>query len=87
MASEEKKLGMTFENTVLGIHNPRKVSSVLDLKTLGLHHVCYMKHYMVNGQNTWVLHAADGTAVAVQKEQEAAMLSARHQELEVVALH
>jgi hypothetical protein len=58
-----------------------------DLKELGLEEVGYVKQYQVNGKPTWVLHAADGTALAVQGNPDAALQSARHHELDLVALH
>lgn len=58
-----------------------------DLKKLGLNEVGYIKQYMLEGKPAWVLHAADGTAVAVQKDPDAAILSAHHQDLDVVAVH
>ena len=42
-----------------------------DLKELGLEEVGYVKQYQVNGKPTWVLHAADGTALAVQGDVDA----------------
>lgn len=60
----------------------------LDLRKLGLEEVAYVKSYLVQGkQPAWVLHAADGTALAVQKTPEAARDSARHQNLALVSLH
>lgn len=58
-----------------------------DLKELGLEEVGYVKQYQVNGKPTWVLHAADGTALAVQGNADAAFQSARHHELDLVAVH
>ncbi|MCC7036605.1 MAG: DUF1150 family protein [Alphaproteobacteria bacterium] len=58
-----------------------------DLKKLGLEEVGYVKQYQVNGKPAWVLHAADGTALAVQGDSNAALSSARHHELDLVSVH
>ena len=58
-----------------------------DLRELGLEEVGYVKKYKVNGKPAWVLHAADGTALAVQGDADAAMASARHHEIDLVAVH
>ncbi len=58
-----------------------------DLRQIGLNEVAYIKRYDVNGQPAFVVHAADGTAIAVQKDISSALGSAHHQDLDVVALH
>jgi hypothetical protein len=58
-----------------------------DLRKLGLEAVAYMRKYSVNGTDAWVVHSADGTAIAMQNNIHAAMASARHQDLQVVSLH
>jgi len=58
-----------------------------DLRKLGLEEVGYIKKYNLKGKPTWVLHAADGTALAVQDNAEAARQSAQHQELNLVSVH
>lgn len=58
-----------------------------DLKKLGLEEVGYVKQYIVNGKPAWVLHAADGTALAVQGDVNGAVNSARSHELDIVSVH
>lgn len=58
-----------------------------DLKRLGMEEIGYVKQYQVNGKNAWVLHAADGTALAVQGNSDAALASARQHELNLVSVH
>lgn len=58
-----------------------------DLRALGLEEVGYVKQYEINGKNAWVLHAADGTALAVQGNAKAALGAARNHDLDLVALH
>lgn len=58
-----------------------------DLRQIGMDEVAYIKRYDMNGQAAFVVHAADGTAIAVQKDISSALGSAHHQDLDVVALH
>lgn len=58
-----------------------------DLKALGLEEVGYVRQYQINGKNAWVLHAADGTALAVQGNAKAAGVAARNHDLDLVAVH
>lgn len=58
-----------------------------DLKALGLEEVGYVKEYQINGKNAWVLHAADGTALAVQGNAKAAAGAARNHDLDLVSVH
>lgn len=58
-----------------------------DLRGLGRDAVAYVRAYEVKGQQAFVLHAADGTALAVQKDELAAHLSARTHALEIVSIH
>jgi hypothetical protein len=68
-------------------NNPYLCLTPSDLKALGKDQVAYVKKYRVKNHIAFVLHAADGTAIAVQKNAAAAHLSAQHQELSVVSLH
>ena len=58
-----------------------------DLRKLGIEEVAYIKKYRVDGKAAWVLHAADGTALAVQNNSDSAVASAGHHDLDLVALH
>ncbi|MBI1215237.1 MAG: DUF1150 family protein [Alphaproteobacteria bacterium] len=58
-----------------------------DLQKLGLEEVGYVKQYRVNGKAAWVLHAADGTALAVQNSPDGALMSARHHDLDLISVH
>jgi hypothetical protein len=58
-----------------------------DLRVLGKGAYAYVRSYEVKGRTAFVLHAADGTAISVQKDEGAAVLSARNQDLEIVLLH
>jgi hypothetical protein len=58
-----------------------------DLRKLGLEEVGYIKKYQTRGEIAFVLHAADGTALAVQNDAEAARISADHQSIDIVSVH
>lgn len=58
-----------------------------DLKKLGLDKVGYVRQYQMEGKMAFVLHAADGTALAVQRTDAAARASAQHKEINLVAVH
>jgi hypothetical protein len=58
-----------------------------DFKSLGREDVGYVKEYTVNGKIVFVLHAADGVALAVQNTQDAAFISADHHDLDVISIH
>jgi hypothetical protein len=61
--------------------------SATDLRALGKGQVGYVRCYGQPASPTYVLHAADGTALAVQKDEESAQMSAAHHELNVVLVH
>lgn len=58
-----------------------------DLKDLGLDEVGYVRKYKMDGKLAFVLHAADGTALAVQNTVDAARISAEHKEIDLVSVH
>ena len=58
-----------------------------DLMKLGLDEVGYVRQYRVKGKPAWVLHAADGTALAVQMTPAAAVQSARQHDLDIISVH
>jgi len=47
----------------------------------------YIRRYQVNDQPAFVLHAADGAALAVQRDAAGATMSAHQQDLEIVSVH
>lgn len=70
--AEAKMMGMMSQN---------------DLRQLGVNEVAYMKKYRVRGETAWVLHGADGAALAVQKSADDALIDAYGRELDIVSLH
>jgi hypothetical protein len=58
-----------------------------DLADLGLGDVAYVRRHLVNGQEAFVLHAANGHALGAQKNIHDVEAMAYHQEIELVTLH
>ena len=58
-----------------------------DFKNLGVGDIGYVKRYVVSGKIAYVLHAADGKAIAVQSNQNAAVENARYRDLDLVTVH
>ena len=58
-----------------------------EFKALGMDQVAYIKAYRVKDKIAWVVHAADGTALAVQNDADAALNSAEAQDLSLATLH
>lgn len=58
-----------------------------EFKAAGMGEVAYVRSYNVKNQTAFVVHAADGTAIAVQKDVQAAKLTARDQGLDIVSVH
>ncbi|MDP2205167.1 MAG: DUF1150 domain-containing protein [Alphaproteobacteria bacterium] len=58
-----------------------------DLRELGMEEVGYVRKYSVKGKPAWVLHAADGTALAVQENMPALQASLQHHDLDIVSVH
>lgn len=76
----------------MNIPNPQTatapaIMSQTDLRNLGMSEVGYVKKYSIDGEPAYVLHAADGTALAVQKDADAARVSAQYQDLDLVSVH
>ncbi|MDD9899836.1 MAG: hypothetical protein OXT65_02525 [Alphaproteobacteria bacterium] len=58
-----------------------------DLKRLGKGKVGYVRVYTKEGKKTFVLHAADGTAVAAQKNAKATRHAAGQKGIAIIAVH
>lgn len=58
-----------------------------DLQQMGLGDVAYIKRYIVKGHEAFVLHAADGAAISIQRSETVAKQNAYYQDLEVALLH
>ena len=61
--------------------------SAQDFLAFGIHQLAYIRPVNVDGQKVWSLHAADGTALAVQNNPHLAAVLARQNDLEPVALN
>jgi hypothetical protein len=58
-----------------------------DLKDLGKGACAYVRKYEVNGQEAFVLYAADGAAICVQRTARGALEAAREQSLSLISVH
>lgn len=61
--------------------------SAQDFLTFGMHEVAYVRPIFQQGHVVWSLHAADGTALAVQNSPHLAAVMARQNDLEPVSLN
>lgn len=67
--------------------NPLIAMTQSDLRELGMEQVGYVRKYSVKGKPAWVLHAADGTALAVQENMPALQASLQQHDLDIVSVH
>lgn len=72
--------------------NDRKQPSALtlsakDLETLGINQVAFIKTVTEDGDERFVVHAADGTAVRVFPTRELAELAIRQNDLQPLSVH
>jgi len=74
-------------NTGQGGKTPLPDMTQSDLRDLGMEEVGYVRKYSVKGKPAWVLHAADGTALAVQENMPALQSSLQHHDLDIVSVH
>ncbi len=58
-----------------------------DFLRLGVQQIAYIRPVIVNQAPAWSLHAADGTALAVEGTQGKAEFLARQNDLEPMLLH
>lgn len=58
-----------------------------DFLRLGVQQIAYIRPVIVNQTPAWSLHAADGTALAVEGSQAKAEFLARQNDLEPMLLH
>lgn len=61
--------------------------SAQDLLKLGIDDVGYVKRYRMQGEIVWVLHAADGAALAAKKTPDEAWGEAINHDIDIVAVH
>ena len=58
-----------------------------DMAILGLQDVAYVKPVVVDGQDAYSIHAADGTTIAIMADREVAVATIRQHDLEPVSVH
>ena len=73
----------------LVMHTPEqlRIMSDQDLAVLGLADMAYVKRVIIDGENAYSIHAADGTAIAIMDDREVAFATVRQHELEPVSVH
>ncbi len=64
-----------------------RIMSEQDLAVLGLPDLAYIKRVIIDGENAYSIHAADGTAIAVVEHREVAFATVRQHEMEPVSVH
>lgn len=68
------------------IQRIRQISAE-DLAALGLHDLAYIKPVLVEGEQAFAVHAADGTEMVVLPKHEIALAAIRQHELEPMSVH
>ena len=58
-----------------------------DMAILGLQDVAYVKPVVVDGQDAFSIHAADGTTIAIMADREVVVATIRQHDLEPVSVH
>jgi hypothetical protein len=66
---------------------PAVLSSDIDLQSLGMHHVGYVKLSTVNGVTGFTVHAADGTPMIMAPDRDLAHAVMMQHDLMLVSLH
>ena len=61
--------------------------SAQDFLNFGIHDVAYVNDVMVDGENTFVIHAADGTPLSTAESHDSALVTIRQNDLEAVSIH
>lgn len=61
--------------------------TVADLSAWGLDDVAYVKRTVVNDQEGWSIHAADGRHIGYAPDRELAFAAVRQHELEPFSVH
>lgn len=61
--------------------------SVRDFARWGLQDVAYVKHGVVNDQEGWSIHAADGSHIGFAPDRELAIAAVRQHDLEPYSVH
>ncbi len=61
--------------------------SAQDLMALGVNDIAYVKPVVIDGETLFAVHAADGTQMALFKDHQLAVVTARRHDLEVHSVH
>lgn len=58
-----------------------------DLLAFGLNDIAYLKPAVIDGQSVFVIHAADGSQLALVQTREVGLAALHQHDLEPVSLH
>ena len=61
--------------------------SAEQLGALGISHIAYVKPVMVNGEQGFAIHAADGTPMAVAGDRNVALAAILQHEMQPLSVH
>ena len=74
-------------NLELNEHGTLTLLSSHDWANFGVNDLAYLKPVMLEGQQRYAIHAANGTPLAIMDDREVAHAAIRQNELEPVSLH
>lgn len=69
---------------------PREVLKKLstqDFLNFGVEQVAYVRPVVIDGEHVFAIHRADGTPISIAENMEEAMVSARYNDLEPLAVN
>lgn len=61
--------------------------SLADLATWGMPEIAFIKRVLVNDEEGWSIHAADGTQMGIAPSRELAFAAVKQHDLEPVSVH
>lgn len=64
-----------------------KEISPQDFLNFGMHDIAYVNDVVVDGENTFVIHAADGTPLSTAESFDSALVTIRQNDLEAASIH
>lgn len=72
---------------MMNLQEKLRALSPTDFAALGMNDLAYVKPVIVEDQNGFAIHAADGTTMAVVTDHDVAFAAIRQHELEPVNVH
>lgn len=65
----------------------RNVMSAQDFVQLGLQDVAYVKRVLVDNEESWSIHSADGDAIGAAPNRDVAFAAVRQHDMEPLSVH